>query len=408
MRQAVARAVTIRTYNEGMEMRRFGIASLLVVTMGATLAAQPAVAQGPLQRLNLFKRVPADPQADYALTESHGPWLIMAATFSGDGAEAQARELILEIRRDLKLEAYLHRIVFDNSKESLVGLGVDPYGKPKRMRYLNDYNEQSQQFAVLVGNYPSLEDATAQRDLEHIKLADPKSLNIVELAKQNRKTYQQLIGLRLSQKVTDTQQLQNRLSQLYKGDGKIMVRNTTRNYGPMGSAFLTRNPMLPDDQLPDYLVDDFVYEMNRPVKHSLLDCKGKYSVKVATFTGTVIVNQKKIRELEKQGSFSSRLAEAALRAHELCEALRLNGYEAYEFHDRCASIVTVGSFDSLGTELPDGKTDLNPKIYEVIRKFSVDPIKGGPPKSLIGIPFDVQAVPVMVPRRSVVADYARN
>src|SRR5690606_5867580 len=258
-------------------------------------------------RMNLFKRVSANPEADYALNESHGPWLIMAATFSGDGAEAQARELILEIRNTLKLEAYLHRIVFDHSSESLVGLGVDQYGKPKRMKYLNDYNEQSQQFAVLVGNYPSLEDPTAQRDLERIKLADPKALNIVELAKQNRKTYQQLIGLRLSQKVTDTQKLQDKLAQMYKGDGKIMIRNTTRNYGPMGSAFLTRNPLLPDNDLPAHLVDSFVYEMNRPVKHSLLECKGKYSVKVATFTGTVIVNQKQIREIEKQGTFSSRL-----------------------------------------------------------------------------------------------------
>lgn len=388
-------------------MRGLGITSLLIATMCAALAAQPAAAQGPFQRLNLFKRVPADANANYALAQSHGPWLIMAATFSGDGAEAQARELILEIRRDLKLEAYLHRIDFDNTKESLVGLGVDRYGKPKRMRYLNDYNEQSHQFAVLVGNYPSLEDATAQRELEQIKLADPKSLNIVELAKQDRKTYQQLIGLRLSQKVTDTNQLQSRLAKQYKGDGKIMVRNTTRNYGPMGSAFLTRNPLLPDDDMPAFLVDDFVYEMNRPVNHSLLECKGKYSVKVATFTGTVIVNQKKIREVEKQG-FSSRLAEAALRAHELCEALRLQGYEAYEFHDRCASIVTVGSFDSVGTQRPDGKTEMNPKIYEVIKKFSVDPMTGGAPKSLIGIPFDVQAMPVLVPKRSVAADYARN
>jgi hypothetical protein len=389
-------------------MRRLGIASLLVATAWAAWATPPVAAQGPLQRMNLFKRVSANPEADYMLNESHGPWLIMAATFSGDGAEAQARELILEIRNTLKLEAYLHRITFDHTSESLVGLGVDRYGKPKRMKYLNDYNEQSQQFAVLVGNYPSLEDATAQRDLERVKLADPKALNIVELAKQNRKTYQQLIGLRLSQKVADTQKLQDRLAQMYKGDGKIMIRNNTRNYGPMGSAFLTRNPLLPDNDLPAHLIDSFVYEMNRPVKHSLLECKGKYSVKVATFTGTVIVNQKQIREIEKQGSFSSRLAEAALRAHELCEALRLKGYEAYEFHDRCASIVTVGSFDTLGTQLPDGKIDLNPKIHEVIKEFSVDPIKGGQPKSLIGIPFDVQAIPVVVPRRSVAADYARN
>ena len=39
------------------------------------------------------------------------------------------------------------------------------------------------------------------------------------------------------------------------------------------------------------------------------------------------------------------LEEAAENAHILTESLRQQGYEAYEFHDRDQSIVTVGSFD---------------------------------------------------------------
>ena len=33
------------------------------------------------------------------------------------------------------------------------------------------------------------------------------------------------------------------------------------------------------------------------------------------------------------------------KAHKMTVALRAKGYEAYEFHDRYASIVTVGSYD---------------------------------------------------------------
>jgi len=45
----------------------------------------------------------------------------------------------------------------------------------------------------------------------------------------------------------------------------------------------------------------------------------------------------------------SELEAAAEKAHRLAKALRMKGYDAYEFHDRYASIVTVGSFNSAGT-----------------------------------------------------------
>ncbi len=389
-------------------MRLIRIALFIAVAWSAGLAPRMASAQRPWQRLNLFKRVEVDPKASYMIQREHGPWMIMAATFAGDGAEQQARELVLELRSQHKLESYLHRIEFDHSGETMTGRGVDRYGKPQRMKYLNERNAHSDQFAVLVGNYSSLEDPTAEKELQRIKGMEPKSLDIVELAKSNRKTYQQLVGFRLSQKVSDTQRLQSTLAKQYQGDGKIMVRNSTRQYGPMGSAFLTRNPLLPEDQTEDNIVDKFVYDMNKDVKHSLLNCSGKYSVKVATFTGTVVVDQKQIRRIQQDGSMKSRLAEAALRAHELCEALRIKGYEAYEFHDRCASIVTVGSFDSVGTPRADGKIEINPQVLQTMKRFSVDPITGSAPETLVGIPFDVQALPVVVPRRSFAADYARN
>jgi hypothetical protein len=114
-----------------------------------------------------------------------------------------------------------------------------------------------------------------------------------------------------------------------------------------------------------------VYEMNKdidPPEQSLLACKGKYTVQVATFTGAVVMDQKKIREVQNGLSqIDSRLAEAATKANQLARALRQKGYEAYEFHDRHASIVTVGSFDTAGTPRPDGKLEMNPTMLRIIQ-----------------------------------------
>jgi hypothetical protein len=86
----------------------------------------------------------------------------------------------------------------------------------------------------------------------------------------------------------------------------------------------------------------------------------------------------------------------------------MKGYEAYEFHDRYASIVTVGSFNSVGTPRPDGKTEINPEIYKIMKTFGAESVTlpgqttaVTPLKTLVGIPFDIQPIPVQVPKRSI-------
>src|SRR5690606_2719759 len=92
------------------------------------------------------------------------------------------------------------------------------------------------------------------------------------------------------------------------------------------------------------------------------------------------------------------------KAHKLTVALREKGIEAYEFHDEFESIVTVGSFDSVGTPRPDGKTEINPAVHAVIESYKAIPMpwQGGQlalrPRTLNGIPFDAQPWPVEVPR----------
>ena len=120
------------------------------------------------------KRVEADPHGDYTLTENKGPWLIVAATFSGDGAEDQARRLTLELRERYNLTAYLHKMSFEFSDEA-TGRGNENYGAPVKRRYRR---EGDLQFAVLIGDFPRIDDPESQQLLDRVKHLQPESLRV--------------------------------------------------------------------------------------------------------------------------------------------------------------------------------------------------------------------------------------
>ena len=82
-------------------------------------------------------------------------------------------------------------------------------------------------------------------------------------------------------------------------------------------------------------------------------------------------------------NMKSRLIDAAEKAHKLTEALRAKGVQAYEFHDRASSIVTIGSFDSVGTPQPNGQIELNPQIHAIMQKYGAEnhSLRGRHPRS---------------------------
>lgn len=336
------------------------------------------------QRLNFLKHIEADPEKDYHLTEANGPWLVMAATFLGDDSEQQAQDLVLELRREYKLEAYLHHRVFDFSG-NVDGAKVNKYGEAAKMRYRRD--ESYKEVAVLVGNFPSVDDRDAQKVLDRIKHLHPATLDPEKVSRP-------LSGLRELQR-----------------HAWLAMEDEKRDRGPMARAFIVTNPLLPPEFFNPPGLDPLVVEMNKGVENSLLKCPGQYSVQVATFTGDVTLDQAKIAKLQN-ASFSSaesRLAEAALKAHEMTMALRAKGYEAYEFHDRYMSIVTVGSFDSVGTPRADGQTEINPEIHRIMETFGSQNLNNTADansvharslktKSFKQLPYDIQPLPVQVPK----------
>jgi hypothetical protein len=320
--------------------------------------------------------------------------MIMAATFSGEGAEDQARKLIHELRSEFKLPAYSYQKKFEYSKP-VRGKGVTPQGEAPLMRYRQD--EDVVEIAVPVGDYPSVDDPEGQRVLQKLKHAHPQSLEV-----SPEKSHQALAGYRKLQ------------AQAKKALGGKTGEDEPR--GPMGGAFVITNPLLPHEYFVPKGIDKLVVEMNKHVTHSLLDCRAPYTVKVATFTGhAVILDQKRQDEIDRGKMPKSYLEDAAKSAHLLTQALRKKGYEAYEFHDRASSIVTVGGFASVGTKRPDGKIEINPAIHTIMKTFGAETkfepgkeTQVGQPKKLAGIPFDIQPMAVEVPRISISSTYDRT
>jgi len=352
------------------------------------LGGMAAVAQSaPWDKLLTLNRVEADPNLSYNLSDQNGPWMIMACSFSGELAEQQAKDLVLELRQRYKLPAYVYRKRFELGEDA-PGRGWDRYGAPLRMQYRS--GSEVDEFAVLVGDYPAVDDAEGQETLRRLKYYQPETLKL----ENGKSTTRTLAGWRLIQQTV------------------LAPGNEKKNKGPMGHAFITTNPLLPKDYFVPKGVDKFLLALNEGYEYNLLNCPGKYTVQVAHFTGGVVIDQKKIGEIEQgRTRMKSHLVEAAEKAHKLTQALRQKGYEAYEFHDRYASIVAVGSFDSAGTPRPDGKIEINPQLHAIMKTFGADsgPVPGSVNrKELVGIPFDLQPIPVEVPKRSIAADYARD
>lgn len=345
---------------------------LIALALCAGLAGMPGrvEAQSGWLPTSWFLQDAIDPKAMFPLAENDGPWLVLATTFRGEGAREDARRLVHELRGAHKLKAYTHEKAFDYTGNQQ-GLGLNPDGSPKKMRYAK--SEQVVEVAVLVGDFASFDDARGQKILARVKGLHPESLSGGSGKSQSFADFRRMVGL---------------------------DKNAAK--GPMHLAFVIPNPLLPEDFFTRQEVDKFVLEMNEDVTNSLLDCPGRYSVRVATFTGAGTFDQKVIEEGGKEATLENRLVEAAEKAHRLTESLRRSGWQAWEFHDRESSIVCVGCFEQLAVQRPDGARTVNPEIARIVKELGPDPAKLATgivmPRTIDGIMLDVQPKPIDVPR----------
>lgn len=369
-----------------------------VITMVAFSTSLSVLADPP-SIMKIFRPKQTLAEESLELKPEHGPWLILAATLPGADAKPQAVALAREIRGQLKLPSFVMEKMTGVAPTSMKRERIrnDRNGNPVpvnlEVRYANAGQESV--YVVLVGEFADLNDPRIPDTLETIRTAHPAALkDDAPEAGDDAKNASS----------------SNWLVSQYRS--KLWSRNARKEKaGKMGAAFVTRNPLLPDDFFEAPKVDEFVANLNEEVEHSLLDCPGKFTVRVASFTGREVTDFGNGAQASKlPGETTDELDVAALKAHQLTEALRQKGVDAYEFHDRFGSYVMIGSFDSLGQELTSGQFQYNPGIVEVNAKWcgyrvvdAKDPVTGVVRKatslnSLDKIPFDVEGKPMAVPR----------
>lgn len=343
--------------------------------------------------LAMFRQKQSVSNEAMVLKAENGPWLILAATLSGEEAQAKAKMLANEIRTEMRLASF---IMHKPADDSLLGVGerirTESDGtlvqKQLKLRYANGSSEET--YAVLVGEFTSTEDPRIKEVLQAIRTAQPKSLGASGKPEREDGEEENLVQ-------------KTRSLFWWQSD-----RAENLKKGPMGAAFVTRNPLLPADFFQSPKVDDFVSNLNKQVKYSLLDCPGRFTVRVASFYGNSVTDLGASAQA-KSLSTSDALDKAAEQANTLTVALREQGEEAFQFHDRYGSFVTIGSFDKLGEETPNGFV-YQPEMLAIISKhcgYRVLDVKNPQTgaiskrtslKSLAKIPFDVDGKPMAVPR----------
>ena len=339
------------------------------------------------------------------LTQDAGPWLIMCASFDGEDGRQQAVNLANELKTKHRFNAYVYRQHFDFASE-IANRGKG-YQKPtaggkanlrQRQMKLAKQSEKTE-YAVLVGDYKSVESSRAQRDLSTIKKLQPETLKLY------------------SAEVRDTARTGERLradsEAIFNSNDGVRKMTLGSSEYPLRLSLLVINPMIPDEQLAAETIDQYIVKLNEGQKYTLFDNPKAYTLKVASFSGEVLVRQQDIDELkadpnwqkkQKQGTNNRGLVEAAKRAKILTEYLRSQNVEAYQFHDRYSSYVCVGGFDWVSEgEGPNARA--NPDVEALAEAFAAKPFRGGvttfrlPQKLLTaGVTCDATPLTVAVPR----------
>jgi hypothetical protein len=269
------------------------------------------------------------PPLPYPVTPEAGDWMICAASYMGPNAPELARQLVLEIRNKHHLPAYTFN-----------------YGEQARRRYTQHWENLRRRFpglpvrrrtvrmpdqvAILIGGYADLE--SASQDLKRVRGFPLPHLDLGP----NKSAYD--------------------LMSVAEPDPKLKVMRVKQApVNPFKNAFTTRNPTLPQQAAAKPKFDPFWKVLNAKEPYSLLKNPKPWTLVIKEYKGSVVVKPEvgsnKILNalgLGKQKTGEG-IAVAGRQAYELAKLLRHPslGFEAYVFHTRTNSIVTVGGFDGL-------------------------------------------------------------
>jgi hypothetical protein len=253
--------------------------------------------------------LPTGPIEPYMMTRENGPFMVLAYTYRGPDAPREALALVLELRSQYHLPAYILLPKKFPGRSNIRGVPPmtapfvtkDDVNLPELLRTLDEA-------AVMVGDLKTTKDAF---DLMHqIKKLHPVSI-----------------------------------------DGQPEPFHWRKGQG-LSRAMTTTNPFVPAEDLFPKPPDVVVMQMNGG-PHSIRFCPGRYTLQVASFGGRTTFDPK--NDPRFQGLMSTKtspLATAHEDAERLAQALskdrevQKTGYQAYVYHDRYSSRVTIGSFNN--------------------------------------------------------------
>jgi hypothetical protein len=265
---------------------------------------------------------------NYALTGKHGPWMIMVTSLSGitpeqdEQAEKAAQELVYQLRRK-GVPAYTFRQ--DDKIDQIES--VDRKGRHRQRHVTNQHG----MVAVLAGNYQHPDDKVAKQTLAFVKKFKPK---------------------------VETE---------WQGKPLAVPLDLT-------GAFMAPNPVLPPEEFARRNRDPLLLKLNSG-EHTLFENKGKYTLVVASFYGKSAVKPTTFEKFDDMLHDEAKVSldKAASDSWELMTRLRGMGFDAYVFHERFRSIVTVGAFKSPDdpdiarlTEIFKAKEKLNPETKQMV------------------------------------------
>jgi hypothetical protein len=267
------------------------------------------------------RAIDADPAKKYEVTPSTGLWMICAASYTGDNAGDKANDMVLDIRRNFNLPAYVFNHGAEERRKQQEEIDrirkLCPGGRVRVHRV-------EEQFAVLVGGYKDME--SARKALDGFKKLKPTNPKLVEYFDRQREA---------------------------EKDGKKGIMTETVVVNPFTNSFVVRNPSVPLEQVQQDDGEDLklLRKWNEDEPYSIFKCRKPWTLAVAVFQTPGAIqsqNMKSSSFLDKLfgDSAGERLNAGALNAHNLAELLRTQKkLEAYVFHTRNNSDVCIGSYD---------------------------------------------------------------
>jgi hypothetical protein len=287
---------------------------------------------------------------DIEITEKQAPWLIYVMSYAGEDAPKLARDFVVELRNNFKLNAYVYNSGAEEKKrefervqkarqeqiEALQKAGLKGDYVPTPIRAVR-IDEQT---AVLIdGGFRTRDEALAA-------LKKLRAMKDRDFPKDFAKRVQLDVKVAIKEEQDNTAKSGVRVNEF-----EVVLLN------PFARAFPARNPMSKNYDVPQMDATDarLLREINKDEPFTVLKTRKPFTLAIKQYNTEQIVarNQKEADGFLhrfrtgltlKNGMWND---QAAQNAHDLAEAFRKSGLtETHVLHAKYCSYVTVGSYDS--------------------------------------------------------------